>query len=470
MGCQAELGGAVVAEDSSRLNVHRSTFADNNASYGGVVLARGLSRVSMNECQFEGNTADKRGGVLQAQDSTQVFQNCTLSNSSSETGGAVGAWENTSVAIHDSRIEFSKASDLGGGLYFDGNSSSYLSHLLMVNNSAEASGGSLAVFGSAKQPPGQYNITFKALDFTEVPPAVLSLRVRSCVAGEVAPSPDTCQVCLPGSYSLHPSQQACQPCPPAGADCPGGAAILPLPGWWHSAADSAQMHRCPNAEQQERTPPAELIRCLVLYGQRMLIVASLSIDWPATIAYPLRVLAWVWSSSSPETLSADCVLPASSSFPRAAQRVVFYLSMPAAMLLALLLLEMLLHARRPGTAHKLLPRLGSSAMVVLFFLPSLLRTLFGLFACIPLDQPAAWPYEATAVGSFWVYDTHSACFGTRWHRILAFGLGVPLVALLCVGIPAVTIHVTVSNRTLLDDAGFRRRWGFLTQAYRPKFC
>lgn len=80
----------------------------------------------------------------------QVFQNCTLSNSSSETGGAVGAWENTSVAIHDSRIEFSKASDLGGGLYFDGNSSSYLSHLLMVNNSAEASGGSLAVFGSAK--------------------------------------------------------------------------------------------------------------------------------------------------------------------------------------------------------------------------------------------------------------------------------------------------------------------------------
>lgn len=72
MGCQAELGGAVVAEDSSRLNVHRSTFADNNASYGGVVLARGLSRVSMNECQFEGNTADKRGGVLQAQDSTQV--------------------------------------------------------------------------------------------------------------------------------------------------------------------------------------------------------------------------------------------------------------------------------------------------------------------------------------------------------------------------------------------------------------
>ncbi|WIA34132.1 hypothetical protein OEZ86_012497 [Tetradesmus obliquus] len=45
-----------------------------------------------------------------------------------------------------------------------------------------------------------------------------------------------------GSYSLDPGQQGCQACPSAGADCPGGAAIVPLPGWWHSAVESVQMH------------------------------------------------------------------------------------------------------------------------------------------------------------------------------------------------------------------------------------
>jgi hypothetical protein len=94
-----------------------------------------------------------------------------------------------------------------------------------------------------QQPPGDYNITFAVVDATSITPTVLDLHVSNCTRGEVAPSPDTCQVCLPGSYSLHPSQQACQPCPPTGASCPGDAAIVPLPGWWHSAADSAQMHK-----------------------------------------------------------------------------------------------------------------------------------------------------------------------------------------------------------------------------------
>jgi hypothetical protein len=231
------------------------------------------------------------------------------------------------------------------------------------------------------------------------------------------------------------------------------------------------------AQQGETQPPAELIRCLVLYGQRLLIVASLSIEWLASIAYPLRALAWVWSSSSPETLSADCILPADSSVPLAVQRVVFYLAMPIAMLLLLLLLESVLAARclvfrrRPGTAQKLLPRLGSSAIVVLFFfMPSLLRTLFGLFACIPLDQPAASPYIANAVGSFWVYDTSSICFGTGWHKYMALGLGVPLVAMLCGVVPGVIVWITMSNMRHLYDAGFRRSWGFLTHSYRPTFC
>jgi hypothetical protein len=79
-------------------------------------------------------------------------------------------------------------------------------------------------------------------EFVDVPAANLTVHVRGCIPGEVAPIADTCEPCVPGSYSLDPGQALCDVCP-AGAECPGGAAIVQLPGWWHSAATSAQMHR-----------------------------------------------------------------------------------------------------------------------------------------------------------------------------------------------------------------------------------
>ncbi len=38
----------------------------------------------------------------------------------------------------------------------------------------------------------------------------------------------------------------CRPCP-SSAQCPVGAVVVPRPGWWHSAANSTQIHRCPYA-------------------------------------------------------------------------------------------------------------------------------------------------------------------------------------------------------------------------------
>jgi hypothetical protein len=109
--------------------------------------------------------------------------------------------------------------------------------------SISGKGGLTEYWLRVQQPPGLYNITFSAQGpLGAVPPAILSLHVRHCIRGEVSPSPDTCMVCLPGSYSSDPSLQTCQPCPEQGASCPGGAAIVPQPGWWHSSRDSTQMH------------------------------------------------------------------------------------------------------------------------------------------------------------------------------------------------------------------------------------
>jgi hypothetical protein len=119
-----------------------------------------------------------------------------------------------------------------------------------------------------------------------------------------------------------------------------------------------------------RGDPATLLRCLVLYSQWMLLVASVNIDWPDSIAYPVRVLAWVWSSANPETLSVNCLLSGGGNVPVSAQRVLFYLTMPLVMLLVLLLLELLLPAvvarvmhRRTAARLSVKDRLASIAMI-----------------------------------------------------------------------------------------------------------
>jgi hypothetical protein len=231
------------------------------------------------------------------------------------------------------------------------------------------------------------------------------------------------------------------------------------------------------AQHGDTQPPAELMRSLVLYGQRMLIIASLNIEWHATMAYPLRMLALAWSASSPETLSVDCMLPTASSLPLSVQRVIFYISMPVAMLLVLLVLEMLLlktckgkMGRRPGAAVSLVHRLSSTAMVVLFFfLPSLQHTVFGLFACIPLDRRAPPPHMVNAVGAFWVFDTNTLCL-QGWHKSFALGLGVPLIALLCVVLPAVIVYITLTHINASSEPSFSRSWGFLTHSYQRRVC
>jgi hypothetical protein len=63
--------------------------------------------------------------------------------------------------------------------------------------------------------------------------------------------------------------------------------------------------------------------------------------------------------------------------------------------------------------------LGSSAMVVcFFFMPLILRSTFGWFACIPIDAPVAAPYVAGAVGSFWLHDPDQLCY-QGYHRAWA---------------------------------------------------
>jgi hypothetical protein len=221
---------------------------------------------------------------------------------------------------------------------------------------------------------------------------------------------------------------------------------------------------------------SDLLRPLVLYMQYALILASVaSIELPAALAYPLQALAWAWSPAVPETLSIECILPhgSSSSMPVSVQRMLFYLAMPFAMLMLLLAADaslFKLFCSKQAAASSVMDRFGSSAMVVcFFFLPSILRSTFSWFACIPVDAPVAAPYVAGAVGSFWLHDPDQLCY-QGYHRAWALGLGLPLVLLVCMLLPAAILWVVLLNKHRLADPVFMRHYGFLVRLYKPAVC
>ena len=93
-----------------------------------------------------------------------------------------------------------------------------------------------------KRPPGMYAVSFTVMENISLQ-ANITLQIRGCKDGEVGNiAGDVCEVCPVGSYSLDPRNVTCDPCPP-GAYCPGGALVLPTPGFWHSAGTSTQFHR-----------------------------------------------------------------------------------------------------------------------------------------------------------------------------------------------------------------------------------
>jgi hypothetical protein len=220
----------------------------------------------------------------------------------------------------------------------------------------------------------------------------------------------------------------------------------------------------------------DLLRPLVLCMQYALILAGVtSVELPAPLAYPLQALAWAWSPAAPETLSIECILPhgSSSSIPASIQLMLFYLAMPFAMLLLLLAAEasvFRLFRSKQAAAVGLRDKLGSSAMVVcFFFMPSILRSTFGWFACIPIDAPVAAPCVAGAVGSFWLHDPDQLCY-QGYHRAWVLGLGLPLLLLVCGLLPAGILWVVLSNRHRLNNPVFMRNYGFLVRSYKPTYC
>lgn len=127
----------------------------------------------------------------------------------------------------------------GGGLLAGGRSVVRLERVLFSNNSA-TNGADLA---------STLTVDLTLLPGTNIGAgndSVLWARTL-CLTGEVLADGEYCTACGANLFAVTPNATACQLCP-ARAACPGGDALEPLQGHWHSHPFSALIHECPTPE------------------------------------------------------------------------------------------------------------------------------------------------------------------------------------------------------------------------------
>jgi len=243
----------------------------------------------------------------------------------------------------------------------------------------------------------------------------------------------------------------------------------------HLTLSGIQSGSTRSSGQRGRSPmrQVEFLKILMLYLQYMWVLSRLQgIHWPETVTIPLRGLSWLFAASTPQSVGIECILPQGSHIPMAVQVFALSFTTPLLILAALLvadrLVPFMIAACRRGESnpkavlHSMIP----AGMAVLFlFLTTLSRAIFGLFACVDIDQPREAPYEAAAVGSFWLNDLSQLCWH-GYHRWLALGVGLPLLCLFCLALPGAMLGFIIKHRAHLFDAKFAQ-FSFMYQAFKP---
>lgn len=229
--------------------------------------------------------------------------------------------------------------------------------------------------------------------------------------------------------------------------------------------------------------PVDILKPLVLYAQWLLVVCQSmnNVPLPSSLALPLQAVSWFWSSASSSSLGLDCVLPRDASIPVPAQKVVFAVLTPVAILCVLLCGELLMSLRCPSTSRRsrmatvatgvrMRDRFVSLLVCMAFmFLPTWAHAAFSLFACIPLDVEALFPYSSEAVGLYWTQDLSTQCYAPGgYHKPWALGIGLPLLMLLCLALPVgLLVFLVIScKHGRLSQASFRQQYGFLYRSWR----
>jgi hypothetical protein len=231
---------------------------------------------------------------------------------------------------------------------------------------------------------------------------------------------------------------------------------------------------------------------LVHFLQFLVILGSIAAPWPAMLRSLFAASTLVYGAGTGQALSLDCWLSLLNLAypPLAVQRALLNFITPvvlfccvAATVAALCAVLRWLARRRKASgqsrAHHFrslpfLRQLPIVAIVVVFYaFPTVVKTALSFFACLPIDDPSQQPYPEFAVrnhtAGYSLMDISAECY-VGWHKAWAFGLGLPAVVVLCVGVPVwlLVFLVRAGRRGKAADASFQEKFGFLFRNYRDK--
>lgn len=111
---ESQVGGALTLNINTTAYVNDSLFYNNFAKGSGGAFGAFESHITLNNCSFFENKANETGGVGMAQSSVVVMTESLVVNSTALLGGAINAYEYSSVRIEGSWFEGCKAH--GGGV------------------------------------------------------------------------------------------------------------------------------------------------------------------------------------------------------------------------------------------------------------------------------------------------------------------------------------------------------------------
>ena len=116
---QADLGGAIFAEQDSIINLSSNVFMSNNAyRVGGVLASTYGSTIIIESSEFQDNNA-RRGGVLASFDSTITIEASEFHANHARDKGGVLFSQSSSITIQKSGFYDNYATDNGGALYLN---------------------------------------------------------------------------------------------------------------------------------------------------------------------------------------------------------------------------------------------------------------------------------------------------------------------------------------------------------------
>lgn len=263
--CAAARGGAIFIENAA-FNLTDCRFIQNEAKLTGgaleAIIKPAHSNIIMNSV-FLRNRAEE-GGAVKWSNAQVYFANASFSDNSAVYGPNIASYGVTlSSALtmltgeevsgipltlvfelldhYNQRVVLSPFKSLKltttQDIKFSGNEVAMLSQgfLNFTGITVYAQPG-LSHIIEAKLPDTQGDYSFTIENSIKLP-------FRNCTSGEIYRK-DRCEYCFPGNVSFSPDDQACRFCP-VNAFCSGGNSQSVNKGYWASAWNSSELHRCP---------------------------------------------------------------------------------------------------------------------------------------------------------------------------------------------------------------------------------